>query len=125
MKVFGFVLMSALVFGCSSEAVDSEGTGKEDNGSPQASNLETKAKNLTQEALSQDIRTKVERIEEGICGGDGPSFIVEVQVKHLLRTEVIGEFDEEWETIKTYGISEADLATQGAPVMMDSEACSE
>ncbi|HLD99550.1 MAG TPA: hypothetical protein VJB59_04785 [Bdellovibrionota bacterium] len=92
-------------------------------------NLERKLNNLAAEALSADLRKQITRTEEGICGAEGPSYIVDIQVR---RTEK--EFDQKtgelkltsrWETVKTYGITELLLATQGAPVLMDSENCME
>ena len=94
-------------------------------GEPEADKLLIKVKNVAKESFSADIRKVASRISDGICGASGPSYIVEYQVRRWERSSTQGEFNPKWVVLKKYGISENDLARQGAPVLMDSETCAE
>jgi len=91
--------------------------------------LMQKAQNLATEAFGADMRKIVTRTEEGICGSEGPSYIIQVQVRHFDKelNQKTGAVDliPRYETVKAYGISELELARQTAPVLMDEEACME
>lgn len=86
-------------------------------------------KKLAAEQLKQDIKTEIRLVKEGVCGADGPSYLVDVKVKKLKKSlnaktgDV--EFVESWKTIKTYGATAAEVNGAISPGLMDSESCLE
>lgn len=76
--------------------------------------------------MSQPVVSK-----EGICGAEGPSILVNLQIKHSVRymdkkTQEI-KMKSVWKTIKTFGAtsSELDPISPYSPSLMDSENCME
>jgi hypothetical protein len=86
-------------------------------------------KKLAAEQLKEDIKTEIKLVKEGICGADGPSYIVTVKVKKLKKSlnEKTGavELVDSWKTIKTYGATAAEMNGPITPGLMDSEGCIE
>jgi hypothetical protein len=76
---------------------------------------------------SQDIKVEVTHQDKAeLCGTEGPAFMVEIKVKHLVRDlsekSEMG-IKEKWETIKTYGILDSDVGTPEK--LFDGEGCLE
>ena len=88
-----------------------------------------KAQKLAGAQLTKDLKIEATKTADGICGAEGPSFIVQVKVVRLTRTldEKTGEpkLAESWEVIKTYGIPAEELFNAKKPLLMDTEACLE
>lgn len=87
-------------------------------------------KKMASYQIKQDIRvTQPVVVKEGICGADGPSIMVSLQVRKSVRTmnektqEV--ELKSVWQTIKTYGATAAELGGEITTGLMDSENCME
>lgn len=82
---------------------------------------------LAQKQLGTDTRTQTRTIKEGACGGAGPTYVIDYQVRHLTKA-----FDRNqklilkpvWQTVKTYAVPAAELG-RPAPRLIDAEACTE
>lgn len=118
--ILGLVLMSSTVL--AGTAADSY------KGRTPAEKLKL-VKQMAADQVKSDIRTSIKMVKEGICGADGPSYIVEVQLKKTVKSydEGSGEIklSSKWETIKAYGASSNELGRPITPGLMDSENCME
>ncbi|OGC64660.1 hypothetical protein A2326_00080 [candidate division WWE3 bacterium RIFOXYB2_FULL_41_6] len=77
--------------------------------SPQA--IKSAKENVLQQ-FKNETELKVIEIDDGICGGQGPSFIVDVMVKGVAKS------------IKTYGILASEISSN-SPSFMASDECRE
>ena len=88
-----------------------------------------KVKKLAASEARGDVKIVAQKIAEGLCGAEGPSYVADLQVKHLDRrlNEQTGEVElvDRWETVKTYGIPAQELKESRHPALMDMEACME
>lgn len=82
------------------------------------------AENLGDTMISNDIRKVVTLIAQDMCGGSGPAYKIEIQVKKYEKVPgpTGPEHKDKWETVKVYTIAPGDLGdgNYGAlPVDMD------
>lgn len=86
---------------------------------------EKRAEETVLEKLKSDITLKTTKVSEGVCGGQGPDYVVEVQLNRYERAlDKSGQptLVKKTEVIKTYAVGQQDLGTDR---VMDSETCME
>lgn len=65
-------------------------------------------------------------IPNGICGGVGPSIIVDLEVRKLAKVaidESTTQLEEQWRVIKSYGVRASEVGAGYTPELLDEEAC--
>lgn len=89
--------------------------------------LATKAHDLAAATFkSNDFKVESKKVSSGLCGGAGPSYIIDVKVKQSKKAEQGGKIilKSTWTTVKTYGISAKELGGK-SPRLMASDECME
>lgn len=110
-----------IAFKQQSEIIPSQWEDSSSRG-PASLNLREKVQRKVNKALQKDLRTKITRVNSGICGSVEPGYIAEVQIRRLIPLNP-GKFDAKWETVKKYGILESEVDTPRT--LMPEESCME
>jgi hypothetical protein len=71
--------------------------------------------------FNNDLRRRTTKINEGICGGDAPTYLVNYEFADV---RLSGK-PTTWTTIKSYGTPKAELVLEDGPLLMDFETCAE
>jgi hypothetical protein len=84
---------------------------------------------MARSALQKDIKIETRKVDNGVCGASGPSFIIKVTLRKVSKAVdkdsgqiVLGE---KWDVIKSYAVPASKLKSPGNDALMDADACLE